>query len=162
MADLAWFTVVGAYADTKESYLVQVQVEDAVAAKAAGYRGADGVVIGLSVFPGRIDAVKDDTTITPLRDPGHMVPVSQVSVTEVRISIPSRCPSCKQDLRDPSALLCADLWLDFWHGHLTKDRDNVRGERDQSKLTGMRFANGARLQCASCNHLIHGDGIGRG
>ena len=151
-----WFTVVGAYADTKEAYVTQVSAIDGVAAKSAAYREADGVVIGLSVFPGRIDAIKEDTRITPLRGPQHAVTVSQITVTERRISVPSRCPSCRTDLRQPQALLCADLLLSFWNGHLTKDNDEIRGERDQQHLpSNLRIAGAARVQCAACQHVVH-------
>lgn len=151
-----WFTVVGAYADTKEAYVAQVQAVNSVAAKSAAYREADGVVIGLSVFPGRIDALKEDTKVTPLRGPQHAITVSRVSITETRISIPSRCPSCRADLRQPKALLCADLLLSFWQGHLTKDNDDVRNERDQERLpSSLRVAGVARVQCAGCQHVMH-------
>ncbi len=151
-----WFTVVGAYADTKEAYVTQVHAVDGVTAKAAAYREADGVVIGLSVFPGRIDALKEDTKITPLRGPQHLVTVSQLSVTEKRISVPARCPSCRVDLRQPQALLCADLLLSFWCGHLTKDSDEIKGERDQPSLpSNLRVANTARVQCSACKHDVH-------
>lgn len=151
-----WFTVVGAYADTKEAYITQVPAIDDVAAKAAAYREADGVVIGLSVFPGRIDAIKEDTKITPLRGPQHAVTVSQITVSERRISVPSKCPSCRTDLRQPQALLCADLFLNFWSGHLTKDNDEIKGERDQPRLpSNLRIAGAARVQCAACKHVVH-------
>ncbi len=151
-----WFTVVGAYADTKEAYVTQVQTIDSAAAKSAAYREADGVVIGLSVFPGRIDALKEDTKITPLRGPQHAVTVSQVSIVERRISIPSRCPSCRADLRRQQALLCADMTLNFWQGHLTKDNDDIRNERDQQYLpSSLRVAGVARVQCAGCQHVMH-------
>lgn len=158
-----WFTIVGAYADTKEAYVTQVNAVDGVAAKAAAYREAEGVVIGLSVFPGRIDAIKDNTKITPLRGPQHAVTVAQVSVIEQRIFIPSRCPSCREDLRQPQALLCADLLLSFWQGHLTKDNDEIKGERDQKRLpSNLRIAGAARVQCAACQHVIHTHGGGDG
>lgn len=154
-----WFTVVGAYADTKEAYVTQTQAIDGVAAKAAAYREADGVVIGLSVFPGRIDAIKEDTKITPLRGPQHAVTVSRVTVTETRISVPARCPSCRADLRQPQALLCADMLLSFWKGHLSKDNDDIKGERDQQHLpSNLHVANAARVQCASCAHAMHPSG----
>jgi hypothetical protein len=160
MAD-QWFTVVGAYADTKESYLVQVLAGDGAIAKTEAYREADGVVIGLSVFPGRISPLKEDTAVTPLRGPEHAVTVAQVTVTERRISIPARCPSCRSDLRKPRALLCADLYLGFWQGHLTKDSDEVKGERDQAHLpSSLHVANAARVQCAGCAHVIHATGDG--
>lgn len=159
LASDQWFTVVGAYADTKESYLVQVLACDGAAAKAEAYREADGVVIGLSVFPGRISALKDETSTTPLRGPEHAVTVAQIVVAEKRISIPSRCPGCRGDLRKPKALLCADLWLSFWQGHLTKDSDGVKGERDQAHLpSNLHVANSARVQCAGCAHVIHAIG----
>ncbi len=155
MAD-PWFTVVGAYADTKESYVTQVQAVDGAAAKSTAYREAEGVVIGLSVFTGRIDALKEDTKITPLRGPQHAITVSKVSITETKISIPSRCPSCRADLRRPKALLCADLLLSFWQGHLTKDNDDVHNERDQPHLpSSLRVAGVARVQCAECQHVMH-------
>lgn len=151
-----WFTVVGAYADTKEAYVTRVQAIDGAAAKSVAYREADGVVIGLSVFPGRIDALKEDAKVTPLRAPQHAVTVSQVSVVERRISVPSRCPSCRADLREAKALLCADLWLDFWHGHLTKDVDDIKAGRSQEGLpSDLLVASTARVQCASCQHVIH-------
>jgi hypothetical protein len=151
-----WFTVVGAYADTKEAYVTQVQATDGAEARSIAYREAEGVVIGLSVFPGRIDALREDTTITPLRGPQHAVTVSQVSILERRITIPSRCPSCRADLRDPQALLCADMVLSFWKGHLTKDNDDIRNERDQERLpSSLRVAGAARVQCAGCQHVIH-------
>jgi hypothetical protein len=156
MQQNTWFTVVGAYADTKEAYVTQVQAIDGAAAKSAAYREADGVVIGLSVFTGRIDAVKEDTEITPLRAPQHAITVSQVSIVERRISIPSRCPSCRADLRQPRALLCADMTLNFWQGHLTKDNDDIRNERDQERLpSSLRVAGVARVQCAGCQHVMH-------
>jgi hypothetical protein len=154
-----WFTVVGAYADTKESYLAQVSALDGAMAKAQAYREADGVVIGLSVFPGRISALKEDTGATPLRGPEHAVTVAQVNITERKISIPSRCPGCRSDLRKPKALLCADLYLGFWQGHLTKDSDEVKGEKDQQHLpSNLHVANAARVQCAGCAHVVHGMG----
>lgn len=146
----------GAYADTKEAYVTQVHAIDGVAAKAAAYREAEGVVIGLSVFPGRIDAIKEDTKITPLRGPQHAVTVSRVTITETRIAVPARCPSCRADLRQPQALLCADLLLNFWNGHLTKDSDEIKGERDQQRLpSNLRVASTARVQCAACKHDVH-------
>lgn len=155
MADL-WFTVVGAYADTKEAYVTQVQAIDGTAARSAAYREADGIVIGLSVFTGRIDAVKNDTKITPLRAPHHAITVSQISIVEKKISIPSRCPSCRADLRQPQALLCADMLLSFWQGHLTKDNDDIKNERDQKHLpSSLRVAGVARVQCAECQHIMH-------
>lgn len=157
LASDQWFTIVGAYADTKESYLVQVLAGDGAVAKATAYREADGVVIGLSVFPGRISPLKDETQVTPLRGPEHAVTVARIAVTEQRISIPARCPGCRADLRKPRALLCADLWLSFWQGHLTKDSDEVRGERDQVHLpSNLHVANAARVQCANCARTIHG------
>lgn len=151
-----WFTVVGAYADTKEAYIVQIQATDGTAAKSAAYREAEGVVIGLSVFTGRINAVKEDTAITPLRAVQHAVTVSQVSIVEKRISIPSRCPSCRTDLRQPQSLLCADMTLNFWQGHLTKDNDDIKNERDQQRLpSSLRIAGVARVQCAGCQHVMH-------
>lgn len=151
-----WFTVVGAYADTKEAYVTQVQAIDGAAAKSVAYREADGVVIGLSVFTGRIDAVKEDTNITSLRALQHAVTVSQVSIVEKRISIPSRCPSCRADLRQPRALLCADMTLNFWQGHLTKDNDDIKNERDQEGLpSSLRVAGAVRVQCAGCQHVMH-------
>ncbi len=156
MQQNAWFTVVGAYADTKEAYVAQVQAVDGVAAKSAAYREADGVVIGLSVFPGRIDALKEDTKITPLRAPQHAVTVSQVSIVEKRVAIPARCPSCRADLRQPQALLCADVLLSFWQGHLTKDNDDIKNERDQEHLpSNLRVASVARVQCAGCQRVMH-------
>lgn len=155
MAD-QWFTVVGAYVDTKEAYVTQVLAADGAAAKSIAYREADGVVIGLSVFTGRIDAVKEDTKITPLRTPQHAITVSQVTIIERRIPIPSRCPACRADLRQPQALLCADMMLSFWKGHLTKDNDDVRNERDQERLpSSLRVAGVARVQCAGCQHVMH-------
>lgn len=157
MAD-PWFTVVGAYADTKDSYLVQVQAEDATAARAAGYRQAEGVVIGLSVFPGRIDVVKEDTTVTPLRGPEHAVIVAHVHVMESRVMIPSRCPTCRSSLRDPRALLCGDLHLTFWNGHLSQDSTEVKGELEQSRKdlpSDLRMAHAARIQCKACLHGFH-------
>jgi hypothetical protein len=151
-----WFTVVGAYADTKEPYVTQMQATDGAEAKSTAYREAEGVVIGLSVFPGRIDALKADTTITPLRGPQHAVTVSQVSIVERRITIPARCPACRADLRDLQALLCADMMLSFWKGHLTKDNDDIRNERDQERLpSSLRVAGVARVQCAGCQHVMH-------
>lgn len=155
MAD-QWFTVVGAYTDTKEAYVTQVLAIDGAAAKSAAYRGADGVVIGLSVFPGRVDALKEDTNVTSLRASQHAVTVSQVTVVERRISIPARCPSCRADLRQPQALLCADMLLCFWQGHLTKDNDDIKNERDQERLpSNLRVAGVARVQCARCPHVLH-------
>lgn len=155
MAD-PWFTVVGAYVDTKEAYVTQVQAIDGAAAKSAAYREADGVVIGLSVFPGRINALKEDTEITPLRGPQHAVTVSQISITEGKVSIPSRCPACRTDLRRPQALLCADMTLNFWQGHLSKDNDDIKNERDQQRLpSSLRVACVARVQCAECQHVMH-------
>lgn len=151
-----WFTVVGAYTDTKEAYVTQVLAIDGIAAKSAAYREADGVVIGLSVFPGRIDALKEDTKITPLRASQHAVTVSQITVVERKMSIPSRCPSCRADLRQPQALLCADMLLSFWQGHLTKDNDDIKNERDQERLpSNLRVAGVARVQCAECQHVMH-------
>lgn len=151
-----WFTVVGAYADTKEAFVTRVQAADGTEAKSIACREADGVVIGLSVFPGRIDALEEDATITPLRGPQHAVTVSQVSIVERKITIPSRCPSCKADLRDPQALLCADMVLSFWQGHLTRDNDDIRNERDQERLpSSLRVAGTARVQCAGCQHVMH-------
>lgn len=156
MSDSQWFTVVGAYADTKEAYVTQVRAIDGIAAKAAAYREADGVIIGLSVFTGKIDALKEDTRITPLRGPQHAVTVSQITVTEKRISVPSRCPACRTDLRELQALLCADLLLNFWTGHLTKDNDEIKGERDQQSLpSNLRIAGIVRVQCAACQHVMH-------
>lgn len=154
-----WFTVVGAYADTKEAYVTQVHAVDGPSAKSAAYREAEGVVIGLSVFPGRIDAIKENNDVTPIRGPQHAVTVSQVSIVEKRISVPAKCPSCRTDLRATQALLCADLWLDFWRGHLTKDADEVKAGRNQEGLpSDLRVANTARMQCASCGHVIHPHG----
>lgn len=151
-----WFTVVGAYADTKESYLIQVYASDGAEAKAEAYREADSVVIGLSVFPGRINALKDEAVITPLRGEEHLVTLTQVDVTEKRISIQARCPVCRADLRKPKALLCADLWLNFWQGHLTKDSEEVCSERNQEHLpSNLHVANAARIQCAECSYVIH-------
>lgn len=135
---------------------MQALAYDGAAAKAAAYREADGVVIGLSVFPGRISPLKDETQVTPLRGQEHTVTVTQVVVTEKKISIPSKCPGCRDDLRKPKALLCADLYLQFWQGHLTKDNDEVKGDRDQQHLpSNLHIANVARVQCAKCAHHIH-------
>lgn len=135
---------------------MQILASDGAIAKAEAYREADGVVIGLSVFPGRISPLKDDTGTTPLRGPEHQVTVAQISVAERKISIPARCPGCRADLRKPRALLCADLYLGFWQGHLTKDSDEVRGEKDQPHLpSNLHVANAARVQCSECSHVIH-------
>lgn len=148
--------MVGAYVDTKEAYVTQVLAADSAAAKSAAYREADGVVIGLSVFPGRVDALREDTTVTPLRGSQHAITVAQVSIVERRVSIPSRCPSCRADLRRPRALLCADMLLNFWQGHLTKDNDEIQNERDQNRVpSNLCVATTARVQCAGCQHMMH-------
>jgi len=155
-----WFTVVGAYADTKEGYLLHVQAEDSAAAKSKGYREADGVVIGLVVFPGRIDPVKADSNVTPLRRPGRTVRVSKISITAMEITVPSRCATCRMDLQEPGALLCGDLWLDFWKGHLTRDGEEIGSDRSQSKLPKTRtIADSVQVQCAKCGAWLHGEDI---
>lgn len=149
-----WWTVSAIYADTQESYVEHVQAEDVAAAKTKAYREAESVITIAAVFAGRLMAEEEPSSdITPLHGRGHTLTVTQLSMVERKIVLPSRCPKCKADLRKPHSVLQGDLSLSKWGGHLTKSGDGLSAEKNQEmRVVGRPLYNAVKIRCVTCNH----------
>lgn len=159
MAKQMW-TVFAVFADTEEGFHVYVEAPDVAAAKAKAYRASDSVILIAGVVAGRVDSVEEPTSeVTPLRGRGHAITVASVHVAPRKIIVPSKCPSCRADLRKPRAVVQTDLVGRIWDGHLTKTGDAVSAERDHSpRLRVDTTIEAARVRCGACKHSVW-DGV---
>lgn len=102
------YTVFAVYEDSMDQrYAEFIEASSPEEAERLAIRYADAAIIVAGVVEGKVFPVDqvEESKVTPIRGRGYATNVTRISVENVSIRLPLKCPSCKKDLRKPAAIV---------------------------------------------------------